>query len=160
MNNTSDPVLSCGLEQGRAIWGLLIPKLQYFQPGPQPVRLGGKQADGLWIPLENCSLLLFNVLLTSQTSFITLLPYSPFYLPFSLSLLHLSKIAFAFQFSSAQSLTHVWLFAIPWTEACQAPLSITNCQSLLKLMFIKAVMSSNHLILCRPLLLLTFFNLS
>ena len=41
----------------------------------------------------------------------------------------------------------------PWTEACQTPLSITNSQSLLKLMSIKAVMPSNHLILCCPLLL-------
>ena len=43
---------------------------------------------------------------------------------------------------------------IPWTAACQAPLSITNSQSLLKLMSIKSVMPSNHLILCHPLLLL------
>ena len=42
----------------------------------------------------------------------------------------------------------------PWTAACQASLSITNSQSLLKLMFIKLVMLSNHLILCCPLLLL------
>ena len=56
--------------------------------------------------------------------------------------------------SSVQSLSHVWLFAIPWTAECQASLSITNSQSLLKLMSIKSVMPSNHLILCRPLLLL------
>ena len=43
---------------------------------------------------------------------------------------------------------------IPWTAACQASLSITNSQSLLKLMSIKSVMPSNHLILCRPLLFL------
>ena len=41
----------------------------------------------------------------------------------------------------------------PWTAACQASLSITNSQSLLKLMLIELVMPSNHLILCRPLLL-------
>ena len=58
------------------------------------------------------------------------------------------------QFSSDQSLSSVWLFVIPWTAACQASLSITNCQNLLKLMSIKSVMPSNHLILCRPLLLL------
>ena len=46
------------------------------------------------------------------------------------------------------------LFATPWTAACQASLSITNSQSLLQLMSIKSVMPSNHLILCRPLLLL------
>ena len=58
------------------------------------------------------------------------------------------------QLSSVQSLTHVWLFATPWTAACQASLSITNSQSLLKHMFIESVMPSNHLILCCPLLLL------
>ena len=55
--------------------------------------------------------------------------------------------------SSVQSLSHVWLFATPWTAACQASLSITNFWSLLKLMSIESVMPSNHLILCRPLLL-------
>ena len=56
--------------------------------------------------------------------------------------------------SSVQSLSRVWLFAFPWTAARQASLSITNSQSLLKLMSIGSVMPSNHLILCRPLLLL------
>ena len=59
-----------------------------------------------------------------------------------------------FQFSSLQSLSRVRLFAIPWTAARQASLSITNPQSLLKLMSIESVMPSNHLILCRLLLLL------
>ena len=54
--------------------------------------------------------------------------------------------------SSVQSLSHVWLFATSWTEACQASLSITNSRSLLKLMSIKSVMPSNCLILCHPLL--------
>ena len=53
-------------------------------------------------------------------------------------------------FSSVQSLNHVWLFATPWTAACQASLSIINSWSLLKLMPIESVMSSNHLSLCRP----------
>ena len=57
-------------------------------------------------------------------------------------------------FSSVQSLSRVWLFVTPWTAALQASLSITNSQSLLKLMPIKSVMPSNHLILCRPLLVL------
>ena len=57
------------------------------------------------------------------------------------------------QFSSVQSLSRVQLFATPWTAAHQASLSITNSQSLLKLMSIESVMPSNHLILCRPLLL-------
>jgi len=55
--------------------------------------------------------------------------------------------------SSIQSLSHVQLFVTPWTAAHQASLSITNSQSLLKLMSIESVMPSNHLILCRPLLL-------
>ena len=58
------------------------------------------------------------------------------------------------QFSSVQSLTHVTLFVIPWTEAHQASLSITNSRSPLKPMSIELVMPSNHLILCRPLRLL------
>ena len=59
------------------------------------------------------------------------------------------------QFSSVQfSCLVVRLFATPWTAARQASLSITNSWSLLKLMYIKLVMPSNHLILCRPLLLL------
>ena len=55
------------------------------------------------------------------------------------------------QFSSVQSLTHVWLFVTPWIEARQASLSITNSRSLLKLMPIKSVMPSSHLIFCHPL---------
>ena len=57
-------------------------------------------------------------------------------------------------FSSVQSLSRVQLSATPWTTARQASLSITYSQSLLKLMSIESVMPSNHLILCRPLLLL------
>ena len=56
--------------------------------------------------------------------------------------------------SVVQLLSHVWLFATPWTAARQASLSITISWSLLKLMSIESVMPSNHLILCRPLLLL------
>ena len=57
------------------------------------------------------------------------------------------------QLTSVQSLSRVRLFATPWTAACQAPLSITNSWSLLKLTSMESVMPSNHLILCRPLLL-------
>ena len=59
-----------------------------------------------------------------------------------------------FSHYSVQLLSHVWLFVIPWTAARQASLSMTNSQSLLKLMSIKSVMPSNYLILCCPLLLL------
>ena len=58
------------------------------------------------------------------------------------------------QLSSLQSISRVWLFATPWTTARQASLSITNSQSPPKPTSIKSVIPSNHLILCRPLLLL------
>ena len=57
-------------------------------------------------------------------------------------------------FSPVQSLSRVQLFGTPWITACQASLSITNSQSSLRLTSIESVMSSSHLILCRPLLLL------
>ena len=65
------------------------------------------------------------------------------------------KTSIQYQFSSVQSLSRVQLFVTPWIAACQASLSITNSWSLLKLMPIESVMSSNHLILYCPLLLLT-----
>ena len=65
-----------------------------------------------------------------------------------------SSSFFFVQFCLVQSLSHVQLFATPWTTARQASLSITNSWSLLKLMSIESVMPSNHLILCHPLLLL------
>ena len=79
-----------------------------------------------------------------------------FYLPYKH---HLCFLPIKFwnnfiQFSSVQSLSHVLLFATPWTAAHQASLSITNFQSLLRFMCIESVLPSNHLILCRPLLLL------
>ena len=64
------------------------------------------------------------------------------------------KYSTIFQFSTVQSLSPVWLFVTPWTAALQATQSVTNSQSLLKLMSIELVMLSNHLILCCPLLLL------
>ena len=64
------------------------------------------------------------------------------------------------QFSSVQSLSHVWFFATPWITARQATLSINNSWSLLKLMSTELVMPSSHLILCYPLLLLPPIPLS
>ena len=61
--------------------------------------------------------------------------------------------AVSMRITSVQSLSRFQLFATPWTAACQACLSITNSQSPPKLMSIESVMSSNHLILCCPLLL-------
>ena len=66
----------------------------------------------------------------------------------------MQEIPLGFQFSSVQSLSHVRLFATPWIAAHQASLSITNSRSSLRLMSIKSMMPSTHLILCRPLLLL------
>ena len=65
-----------------------------------------------------------------------------------------SKPVSTLQFSSVQTLSHVRLFATLWTAAHQASLSITNSQSLPKLMFVDSVMPSSHLILCHPLHLL------
>ena len=74
----------------------------------------------------------------------------------------ISPVTISHRFSSVQfsSLSRVWLFATPWITACQASLSITNSWSLLKLMCIKSVMPSNHLILCHPFLLLPPIPLS
>ena len=65
-----------------------------------------------------------------------------------------------YSFSSVEPLSRVRLFATPWITACQTSLSITNSQSLLKLMSIESVMPSSHLILCHPLLLLPPIPLS
>ena len=95
-------------------------------------------------PLLNYNFLR-NTFLTSQPLFKThfsLLPYPNFFMTFS----------------SVQPLSHVWLFVTPWTAACQASLSVTNAQRLLKLMSIKSVMPSNQLILSSPSL--PAFNLS
>ena len=67
---------------------------------------------------------------------------------------HQSVLQYPNSFSSVQSLSCVWLFATPWTAACQASLSITNSWSLPKLVSIESVMPSTHLFLCHPLLLL------
>ena len=73
---------------------------------------------------------------------------------FFLVFLLMTLPSFIFLFSSVQSLSHVWLFATPWTAARQASLSITNSQGKYKPMFIQSMMLSRHLILCHPLLLL------
>ena len=67
---------------------------------------------------------------------------------------HHNILILSLYFSLVHLLSHVQLFATPWTAARQASLSITNSQSLLKVMSIKSVVPSNHLILCRPLLLM------
>ena len=73
---------------------------------------------------------------------------------FHLIILHHTTCRISQSVQLVQSLSLVRLFAIPWTAACQASLSITNSQSLLKLMSIESVMPSSHLILCHALLVL------
>ena len=84
-------------------------------------------------------------------SWVDLLGFMGLLVPVTTTQLHSCILKVAI--SSVQSLSHVRLFATPWT-AHQAFLSITNSRSLLKLMSTESVMPSNHLILCHPLLLL------
>ena len=104
----------------------------------------------IWISAWHCPISLlsyihfFFILFTAPIRWVTL------------SCLLLTYPFFCFilvQFSSVQLLSHVLLFATPWTAAHQASLSIANSWSLLKLMSIESVMSSNHLILCQFLFL-------
>ena len=74
---------------------------------------------------------------------------------YKFSLLLLNCTQSTDQFSSVQSLSHVWLSATPWITAHQASLSITNSWSSPKPLSIESVIPYNHLILCHPLLLLT-----
>ena len=93
---------------------------------PEPGRPGAANADSLYQHSLRAHLCLFHGILVTSESI-----------------------------SSVQSLSRVQLFARPWTTARQASLSITNSQSLLKLMSIESVIPSNHLIFCLPFLLLT-----
>ena len=81
----------------------------------------------------------------------------PLLLQLSSRVLPLHLCIYSVQFSSVHWLSRVWLYATPWTTARQTSLSITNSRSLPKLMSIELVMPSNHLILCRPLLLPSIF---
>jgi len=103
-------------------------------------------------------LMLYLVCLQPVGNFFQFVSKILWFFPFFWSLARCSRFilcisCFRIQFSSVQLLSPVRLFATPWTAACLAFLSITNSRSLLKLMSI-SVMPSNHLILCRPLLLL------
>jgi len=79
--------------------------------------------------------------------------WCPLHLKDGLAKDYIWDLTLLFFFKCVQLLSHVWLFATPWTAAHQASLSITNSRSLLKLMSIVSVMPSNHLILCHPLIL-------
>ena len=117
-----------------------------------------QQREWLWTFSSNCSQWLCYMVYTLHidfsglvTSLLTLLFLWQSYL-ITCKHENLSK-PFYSSFSSVQSLSHVWLFVTSWTAACQAALSITNSWSLVKVMSIESVMPSNHLILCRPLVL-------
>ena len=69
----------------------------------------------------------------------------------------MSRATWFHNFSSVQSLSHVWLFVTPWTAAHQDSLSVTNSWSSLKVMSIESVMPTNHLVFCHPLLLPSIF---
>ena len=97
----------------------------------------------LWICIFDSSLLL-----TSQMKIIRKSP------PECILTLTSFTISSSISFSSVQSVSRVRLFVTPWIAARQTSLSITNSQSSLRLISIKSVMPSSHLILCRPLLLL------
>ena len=88
--------------------------------------------------------------------YLQILKYSNIMLPFKFLRKIFQEFLFFdhFAFSSVQSLSRVQLFATSWIAAPQVSLSITNSRSSLRLMSIESVMPSNHLILCRPLLLL------
>ena len=117
----------------------------FFQSSPASVN--GITISGC--PIK-CLRIVPNSTLTHQ-QILSALPQSSFMLfP---SVLCWSELLLS-QFSSAESLNRVQFFVTPWTAACQASLSITNSQSLLKLLSIESMMPSNHLILCHPLLLL------
>ena len=78
-----------------------------------------------------------------------------FYRKFETEVLaNLVKVLITYRLDVVESISHVWLFATPWTVVCQAPLLFTNSGSLLKFMSIELGMLYNHLILCCPLLLL------
>ena len=79
--------------------------------------------------------------------------FSIFQMMYILLYLCTSRFQVTYSVQSVQSFSCVWLFATPWTAACQASLSITNSRRLPKLMSIELVMPSNHVILCCPLLL-------
>ena len=109
----------------------------------------------VWLHLFHCW---YFTHLYLKSQIIVLYFQSP-YLNLQLDITPLSQnhyIKIIIQFSSVQSLSHIRLFATPWTEARQASLSITNTWSPPKPVFIVSVMPSNHLILCSSLLVQSF----
>ena len=122
-----------------------------------PTQLAGKEFSkflALWVETENCNKItvhshdvlgcpLFPLVWRDQKAMTQRIGFVVVWVPRAVS----ARI-------SAVQLSCIWLFVTPWIAARQASLSITNSQSLLKLMSMESVMPSNHLILCHPLLLL------
>ena len=114
---------------------------------------GAKSGSGVGLETRGCSFSLKNLILHLCCCFNTYLLYYLFMfkINFSWSIVALQCYT---SFFVVQSLSHVQLFATPWTAACQASLSFIISWSLFKLMSIELVMPSNHLFFCHPLLLL------
>ena len=124
--------------------------------GPSSPRLSSKllvqlyqASQSIWIPTASCPMASPQGGTSTHTQL--LIVFWPWWVIFACGKSAQNTCSFL---SSVQSLSRVWLFATPWISARQASLSITNSQSLPKLMPIESVMPSSHLILCRPLLLL------
>ena len=111
----------------------------------------GNQQKTLLFWFTHWPIVLLIVMTGKVVSWVDLLGFVGLLVPVTTTQLHSCILKVAI--SPVQSLSHVRLFATPWTAAHQAFLSITNSWSLLKLMSIMSVMSSNHLIFCHPLLL-------
>ena len=125
------------------IWWNIISKVMVF----------GSEANGRWLGHEGRSLMkgIYVLIKEAPESSLTLSMVSGHS---KKTAIHKPGSRSSVQFRSVQLLSPLWLFATPWTAACQASRSITNSRSLPKIMSIESVIPSNHLILCCPLLLL------
>ena len=143
-------------EIGIAIYTLLVLCIKEISKEDLPHSAGNSPSALWWLKREGnpkrgdvCTHVADSLCSTVETNTMFESNYTPIHF-----LKYNEYLILKYIFSSVQSLSHVQLFATPWTTAHQASLSITSSQSLLKLMSIKLVMSSNHLILCHLLLLL------
>ena len=133
--------------------------LEEFRPQQEPLDIACAQhaSSTIFGTPGNflCLFVVISFVLLPFTGSLCLLKADYFLL--KLSMLVVAYKSFFLYYNSVQSLSCIWLFVTLWTAARQASLTITNSQSLLKLMSIESVMPSNHLILCRPLLLPSVF---
>ena len=131
--------------------------MKVYPPGMRAARPLRRGLSSSWhhLFISFCLLPLPYVNWDSQEGCLFHLKFSVQFMKFLLYHFHglFPFFVFSVQFCSVQSLSRVQLFVTPWTAARQASLSITNSQSLLKLMSIESVMTYNHLIFCPPFLL-------